>query len=85
MSRICKITGKKPIVGNTVSHSNKKTKRRFDINLFSKRFYLSQEKKWIRLKISAAGIKIINTIGIKKALKIITYYNISNGKKRKNK
>jgi len=80
MSRICQITGKKPIVGYTVSHSNNKTKRRFDINLFNKRFYLSQNKKWIRLKVTAAGIKIINSIGIQKALQRIT-----NGKKRKNK
>lgn len=80
MSRICQITGKKPIIGYSVSHSNTKTKRRFDINLFKKRFYLSQNKKWIRLKVSAVGIKIINTIGIQQALQRIT-----NGKKRKNK
>lgn len=80
MSRLCQLTGKKPVVGNTVSHSNNKTKRRFDINLFNKRFYYSQEKKWIRLKVSAAGIKIINTIGIQKALQ-----RINNGKKSKNK
>lgn len=80
MSRVCQLTGKKPVVGNTVSHSNNKTKRRFDINLFNKRFYHSQENKWIRLKVSAAGIKIINTIGIQKALQ-----RINNGKKSKNK
>ncbi|AGC66900.1 50S ribosomal protein L28 [Candidatus Uzinura diaspidicola str. ASNER] len=86
MSRFCQITGKKSIVGYTVSHSNNRTKRRFDINLFNKRFYLSQEKKWIRLKVSAAGIKIINSIGIQKALaKRITIININNGKKSKNK
>lgn len=80
MSRICQITGKKPVIGFNVSHSNNKTKRRFDINLFKKRFYLSQNKKWIRLKVSAAGIKIINYMGIEKALQ-----RINNGKKRKNK
>jgi large subunit ribosomal protein L28 len=80
MSRFCKITGKKPVVGYSVSHSNNKTKRIFDINLFKKRFYLSQNKKCIRLKVSAVGIKIINIIGIQKALQRIT-----NGKKRKNK
>lgn len=85
MSKICKITGKKPIVGNNVSYSNNKTKRRFDINLIKKRFYFSQEKKWIILKLSAAGIKIINSIGIEKALQIISNYNRNNGKKRKNK
>lgn len=82
MSRICQITGKKTIVGYTVSHSNNKTKRRFNLNLFKKRFYLSHKKKSISLKVSAAGIKIINTIGIQKALERI---NINNGKKRKNK
>lgn len=80
MTRICQITGKKPIIGNTVSRSNNKTKRKFYINLFNKRFYLSQSKKWIRLKVSAAGIKIINTIGIQKTIQRITY-----GKKSKNK
>lgn len=80
MTRICQITGKKTIVGNRVSHSNNKTKRRFYINLFNKRFYLSQKKKWIRLKVSAAGIKIINNIGIQKTLQRIT-----NDKKKKNK
>lgn len=83
MSRICQITGKKTIVGYTISHSNNKAKRKFDINLFKKRFFLSQEKKWIKLKVSAAGIKIINTIGIQKALQ--KNININNGKKRKNK
>lgn len=80
MTRICKITGKKPLVGNRVSHSNNKTKRRFYLNLFKKRFFFLERKKWIRLKVSAAGIKIINTIGIQKALQGIT-----NGKKGKNK
>lgn len=85
MSRICKITGKKTTVGCTVSHSNNRSKRKFDINLVKKRFYLSQKKKWIKFKVSAAGIKIINTIGIQKALQIMNIYNINYGKKRKNK
>lgn len=83
MSRICQITGKKTTVGYTISHSNNKTKRKFYINLFKKRFFLSQKKKWIKLKVSAAGIKIINSIGIQKGLQKIN--NINNGKKRKNK
>lgn len=87
MSRFCQITGKKPVVGYNVSHSCKKTKRRFDINLFNKRFFLLQEKRWIRLKVSAAGIKIMDSIGIQKALQRqrITIININNGKKSKNK
>jgi len=85
MSRFCQITGKKPVIGFTVSHSNNKTKRRFDINLFNKRVFSTQKRKWIRLKVSAAGIKIINSIGIQKALKRISIFNINNGKKSKNK
>ena len=69
MSRICQITGKKPMIGNKVSHSNNKTKRRFDINLMKKRFYLPKEDRWITLKITASGIKTVNYIGIEKAIK----------------
>ncbi|WP_103327586.1 50S ribosomal protein L28 [Bacteroidetes bacterium endosymbiont of Geopemphigus sp.] len=69
MSRICQITGKRPMVGNKVSHANNKTKRRFHINLMKKRFYLPKEDRWITLKITAAGIKTVNSIGIEKALK----------------
>lgn len=57
------------MVGNKVSHANNKTKRRFDINLFKKRFYLPKKDQWITLKVSASGIKIINKIGIEKTLK----------------
>ncbi len=69
MSRICQITGKKLMVGNNVAHSKKRTKRTFYPNLFSKRFYLADEDKWVTLKVSAAGIRIINKKGIKTALK----------------
>ncbi|NNM94421.1 MAG: 50S ribosomal protein L28 [Bacteroidia bacterium] len=64
MSRICQITGKKAIVGNSVSHSNIKTKRRFNPNLQDKRFFIPEEKKWITLRVSAHGLKIINRRGI---------------------
>lgn len=64
MSRVCQITGKKAIVGNNVSHSNRKTKRKFNPNLQDKRFYVPEEKKWITLKVSTSGIKMINKRGI---------------------
>ena len=69
MSRICQITGKKAMVGNSVSHSNRKTKRKFNPNLQEKRFYVPEEKKWITLKVSTSGIKIINRRGISACLK----------------
>lgn len=68
MSKVCQITGRKPMVGNHVSHSNKKTKRKFYPNLFDKRFYLQEEDRWIKLRISAAGIRIISKKGLKNAL-----------------
>lgn len=68
MSKVCQITGRKPIVGNNVSHSNKKTKRKFYPNLFDKRFYLQEEDRWIKLRISAAGIRLISKKGLKNAL-----------------
>lgn len=71
MSKICQITGKKPMIGNKISHSNNKNKRCFQINLSKKKFFYSKKNKWITLKVSASGIKIINKIGIEKALKRI--------------
>ena len=69
MSKICQITGKKSVVGNNVSHSLRRTKRRFDVNLFTKKFYYVEEDCWIYLKVSAAGLRIINRIGLDAALK----------------
>lgn len=69
MSRICEITGKAAIVGNKVSHSNIKTKRKFYPNLQTKRFFLAGENRYITLKVSAAGIRTINKNGIEAALK----------------
>jgi large subunit ribosomal protein L28 len=69
MSRICQITGKKAMVGNSVSHSNSKSKRRFNPNLQEKRFFIPEEKKWITIKVSTAGIKIINVKGISACIK----------------
>jgi len=69
MSRICQITGKAMIVGNKVSHSNIKTKRRFYPNLQVKKFYVPEEDAWVTLKVSAAGIRTISKKGISAALK----------------
>jgi len=64
MSRVCQVTGKKPVSGNKVSHSNIKTKRRFLPNLQNKRFFLAEEDKWITLKVSTEGIRTINKRGL---------------------
>ena len=69
MSKVCQITGKRTIVGNKVSHSNRKTKRTFQPNLQTKRFYLESEKKWITLKVTTSGMRTINKIGLGAALK----------------
>lgn len=69
MSKICQITGKKAMVGNNVSHSNKKTKRKFDVNLFTKKFYWVEEDCWVSLNISANGLRVINKIGLNAAIK----------------
>ncbi|ADR22003.1 50S ribosomal protein L28 [Marivirga tractuosa] len=69
MARVCQITGKRPQVGNNVSHSNNKTRRRFLPNLQKKRFYLPEEDKWITLKVSASAIRTINKNGITSVLK----------------
>jgi large subunit ribosomal protein L28 len=64
MSKVCVLTGKRPITGNSVSHSNIKTKRRFLPNLQQKRFFLAEEDKWITLKLSTEGIRTINKNGL---------------------
>lgn len=68
MSRVCQITGKKPMVGHNVSHANNRTKRRFYPNLQNKKFFLAEENRWIELKVSAQGLRIISKKGLKQAL-----------------
>ena len=68
MSRVCQVTGKKALVGNNVSHSKRRTKRKFDINLFKKKFYMPDEDRWVQLTVSAAGMRTINKKGVKVAL-----------------
>ena len=69
MSKICQITGKKAMSGNNVAHSNVRTKRKFNVNLFTKKFYWVEQDCWIRLSISAAGLRLINKIGLNTAIK----------------
>jgi large subunit ribosomal protein L28 len=69
MSRVCEITGKRVMYGNNVSHAMNKTRRRFDINLIKKRFYIPEEDKWITLKIKASVLKTINKKGISAVIK----------------
>ena len=68
MSKICQITGKKAMVGNNVSHSKRRTKRTFEINLFRKKFYWVEQDAWISLNISANGLRTVNKIGLNAAL-----------------
>ena len=69
MSKICQVTGKKAMTGNNVSHSKRRTKRKFYPNLFVKKYYLPEEERWISLKISAAGIRLISKNGLATVLK----------------
>jgi large subunit ribosomal protein L28 len=69
MARVCQITGKRPITGNKVSHSNIKTKRRFLPNLQTKRYFLAEEDVWITLKLSTEAIRTINKNGLYSVVK----------------
>jgi large subunit ribosomal protein L28 len=64
MSKVCDLTGKKPLTGNHVSHSNRKTKRRFYPNLQKKKFYIPETDEWVTLKVSTSAIRTINKLGI---------------------
>jgi len=69
MSKVCELTGKKAMVGNNVSFSLNRTKRKFNANLVKKRFYIPEEDKWVTLKVSTSALKTINKIGISAAIK----------------
>ena len=64
MAKVCQVTGKGPITGNNVSHANNKTKRRFLPNLQYRRFFVESENRWVRLRVSSAGLRIIDKKGI---------------------
>ena len=68
MSKVCQITGKRPQSGNNVSHANNRTRRRFLPNLNNKRFWLESEKRYVRLRVSSKGLRIIDKHGIEKVL-----------------
>jgi large subunit ribosomal protein L28 len=69
MSRVCEVTGKKPLVGCNVSHSNRHTKRRFEVNLVEKRFWLETERRWIKLRLSARAMRTIDKRGLDAVVK----------------
>ncbi|NNE38656.1 MAG: 50S ribosomal protein L28 [Gammaproteobacteria bacterium] len=64
MSQICQVTGKRPLSGNNVSHANNKTKRRFLPNLHARKFWVESENRWVKLKVSSKGVRIIDKKGI---------------------
>ncbi|WP_198335380.1 50S ribosomal protein L28 [Psychrobacter celer] len=68
MSRVCQVTGKRPMVGNNVSHANNKTRRRFLPNLHHHRFWVESENRFVRLRVSTKGMRIIDKVGIDKVL-----------------
>lgn len=68
MSRVCQVTGKKPMTGNNVSHAQNKTRRRFEPNLHSHRFWVEAEKRFVKLRVSTKGLRIIDKHGIEKVL-----------------
>ncbi|MDQ3775846.1 MAG: 50S ribosomal protein L28 [Gammaproteobacteria bacterium] len=69
MSRVCQITGKRPVTGHNVSHANNKTRRRFLPNLQNHRFWVETERRWVRLRISTKGLRIIDKLGIDEVLR----------------
>jgi large subunit ribosomal protein L28 len=68
MARVCQVTGKRPMSGNNVSHANNKTKRRFLPNLQYRRFWLENENRWVRLRISCAALRLIDKVGIEQVV-----------------
>lgn len=68
MSRVCQVTGKRPRTGNNVSHANNKTKRRFLPNLHTHRFWVESERRWVKLRVSTRGLRVIDRDGIEKVL-----------------
>ncbi|CDE49832.1 MAG: 50S ribosomal protein L28 [Sutterella sp.] len=64
MARVCQVTGKAPMVGHTVSHANNKTKRRFMPNLQYRRFWVESENRWVRLRLTTAGLRTVDKVGI---------------------
>jgi len=68
MARVCQVTGKKPLKGNLVSHANNKTRRRFLPNLHYRRFWIETQNRWVRLRVSTAGLRKIDKLGVEAVL-----------------
>lgn len=81
MSRVCQLTGKRPVSGNNVSHSNRKTKRRFLPNLHKKKFYIPEVDRWVDLKVSSTALRTINKLGIYAYLKKLESKGVDTGVK----
>lgn len=74
MSQVCQVTGKRPLSGNTVSHANNKTRRRFNVNLHTKRFWVESLKKFIKLRVSSRGMRVIDKNGIETVISNMASY-----------
>ena len=83
MSRVCQLTGKRPIAGNNVSHSNRKTKRRFLPNLQKKRFYIPELDRWETMKVSSSALRTINKLGVYAYLQKLQSKGVDTGVKLK--
>jgi len=83
MSKVCQLTGKRPIAGNNVSHSNMKTRRRFVPNIQKKRFFIPETDQWVTLKVSAKAIRNINKLGLYAYLKKLDAKGFDHGVKLK--
>jgi large subunit ribosomal protein L28 len=79
MSKVCQLTGKRPITGNNVSHSKRKTKRRFLPNVHKKRYYIPETEQWVTLKVSAHAMRNINKIGVYDYLKQLEAKGVDTG------
>mgnify|MGYP001172760846 CR=1 FL=1 len=79
MSKVCQLTGKRPVSGNKVSHSNRKTKRRFLPNLQTKKFYVPETGEWVSLKVSASAIRTINKLGLYAYVKKLERKGVNTG------
>lgn len=79
MSRICQLTGKRPITGNNVSHSKRRTKRRFLPNIHTKRYFIPELDKWVTLKVSTSAMRNINKLGVYDYLKQLEAKGVDTG------
>ena len=73
MARVCQVTGKRPVAGNNVSHANNNTRRRFLPNLHSHKFWVESENRWVKLRLSAKGLRVIDKLGIDQVLKNLRF------------